>query len=176
MIENFKYKNDKELKEVLRSAIILIDTREQQNNHILEWFKKHRVNFKEQKLDHGDYSICLPKNEEYGFIRDLYYDREIVIERKGSLDELAGNFAERNRIEKEFTDYKGIMHLLLENSNYDDIIKHNYRTEYGGKAFLATLHSFSDRYDLRHVFMPDIKESGAYIYYTLYYYLRNKLK
>jgi len=96
------YYTDKEIKELLKSLVILIDTREQENTNIIEFLERKKVSYKTKALNFGDYSFFLPENKELGIQRDLYFDREIVIERKGSLSELAGNLTkDRERFEKE---------------------------------------------------------------------------
>ena len=91
MIE-IRYKfTDKELKQALNNLTILVDTREQKNEHILDAFNKLKVNYKVQKLDFGDYSCFIPKGSFEGQARDIYFTNDIAIERKASIDELAGN-------------------------------------------------------------------------------------
>lgn len=175
MIRQYRY-TDKELKKLLKSLVILVDTREQKNQHILDWLDSKKLPYKVQKIDYGDYSFYLPANHEQGIVRDLYFTDKISIERKADLVELSGNFTnERTRIESEFIRHKGKMILLIENACYEDIINHNYKTEYKPASFLATLHSFSERYDIPFNFIKDNRYSGQFIYYTFYYWLRNYL-
>lgn len=167
---------DKELKQLLSSIVILSDTREQQNGHILQTLNEKGIQYKEVKLDAGDYSFYLPENKELGITRDMYFDNEIVIERKGSLAELSNNVAQdRQRFEDEFLRYKGKMILLIEDGSYMDIFYHTYKTQLSEKAFFASLMSFKARYGIDIEFV-DTKFSWYYIYYSFYYYLRNYLK
>jgi ERCC4-type nuclease len=175
MISKFKF-TDKEKEELLSSIVVIVDTREKENQHILEWFDKKKIIYMKRSLSQGDYSFYIPKNETLSIPRDLYFDKIVTIERKQSLEELSNNFAQqRDRFEKELSIYKGKINLLIENANYQDICLGNYKTDYNRKSFLATLHSFEHRYNLSIMFMPDNKVSGLYIYYTFYYYLRNIL-
>lgn len=175
MIEYYRF-TDKELKTLLKSMVILIDTRENVNEHITKWLNSKKIPYKVKKIDAGDYSFYLPANPELGIIRDLYFTDKISVERKANLVELSGNFTnDRTRIETEFIRHKGKMILLIENASYEDIIKHNYKTEYEPASFLATLHSFSERYNIPFTFIKDNKYSGQFIYYTFYYWLRNYL-
>lgn len=170
-----KYK-DKEIEKILKSIIILVDNREKVWSHIKLWLKTNKINFEQQTLNFGDYSFKVPKNEELGIQQDILFTDYITIERKGSLDELVGNFAsDRDRLEREFERHKGKMHLVIEESQYRDIWEGNYKSEYANKSAIATLHSFTDRYNLNTIFI-DKEYSAKYIYYTFYYYLRNKLK
>jgi len=175
MLEMFKY-TDKEIKELLKSMIILVDSRENVNQHITKWFDEKKIPYRVEKLETADYSFYLPKNIELGIPRDLYFADKMKIERKASLEELSGNFTgDRLRIESEFITHKGKMTLMIENADYSDIINHNYDTKYEPSSFIGTLHSFSDRYNIPFVFIKDNKYSGQYIYYSFYYYLRGYL-
>lgn len=175
MISFYKY-TDKEIRTLLKSIIIVVDSREQKNSHILEWLDQKKIPYVTQKMEFGDYSFYIPANPEMGIARDLYFTDEITIERKASLEEVSGNFTnDRLRIESEFIRHKGKMTMLIEGAEYVDIVSHNYKTEYKPISFLATLHSFSERYDIPFTFMKDNKCSGQFIYFTFYYYLRNYL-
>lgn len=165
---------DKELKELLKSMVVLVDTREQKNEHLISYWESKKIPYEVMKLDFSDYSFKLPANPELGILKDLYFCDLISCERKGSLEELSGNLTnDRVRIESEFIRSKGKVHLLIENSTYADIINHKYKTEYKPVSFLASLHSFSERYGFSVQFMPDNTYSGQFIYYTFYYFLRN---
>jgi hypothetical protein len=175
MIDFYRY-SDKELKTILKSMVMIIDSNEQVFEHISDWFTAKKIPFVIQNMDFADYSFYLPANPELGIVRDLYFTDKITIERKKHLTELSGNFAqERTRIENEFIRHRGKMILMIEGADYTDIIKHNYQTEYKPESFLATLHSFCDRYDVPFYFMKDKTFSGQFIYYTFYYWLRNYL-
>src|SRR4051794_40609892 len=98
MTLKYKY-TETEKKVLLSSIVILIDSREQENKHIIEYLMSKQIPFKEKKLDYGDYSAYLPKNEDLGIIRDLYVPA--AIERKNSVDELVSTIKERTRFENE---------------------------------------------------------------------------
>ena len=109
--------------------------------------------------------------------RELRFDKEIAIERKANLDELAGNLTQnRTRFEEEMATFNGKKYLLIENASYDDLVKGKYRSDYNPKSFLATLHAFNHRYNLEIMFMPDCYQSALWIYSTFVYWLREKLK
>lgn len=176
MIGKYKY-TEKEIKELLASIVIIVDTREKpdKNKHITDWFDKNKIKYVRQKLDQGDYSFYLPRNHELNIDRDTYFDG-ICIERKNGLDELASNFSQdRERIKNEFIQYNGNMTLLIENDSYKDLCDSNYRSKYDVKSFIGTLHSFSDRYNIHFIFI-DSNYSARYIYSKFYYYLRNLIK
>ena len=175
MIRQYRY-TDKELKELLRSMVILVDSREQKKSHILNWLDSKKIPYNVQKLDVADYSFMLPANPDLGIIRDLYFDDLVAIERKNSLEEISSCFTTaRTAFENEFIRSKGKVYLLIENASYEDIVAHRYKTEYKPVSFLASLHSFAERYDLSINFMKDNKYSGQFIYFTFYYWLRNYL-
>lgn len=175
MIQWYKY-TDKQKTELLKSITILIDTREKENKHIVEYLDKKNIAHKSKALEQGDYSFFLPTNEELSIPRDLYFDKDIVIERKASLEELSGNFAQnRDRFEKELSTYKGQMHLVIEGADYHDIYNGNYKTQYNSKSYLGSLHSFSNKYSFPFMFMKDNSYTAIYIYYTFHYYLKNLL-
>lgn len=175
MIRQFKY-TDKQREELLKSITILVDTREKNNSHIIKYFEDKKIPYKSKALSYGDYSFYLPQNEVLSIPRDLYFDKEIVVERKGSLEELSGNLSkERDRFEKELSLFPGKMFLLIEGANYHDIYENNYQTQYNKKSFIGSLHTFNYRYNLPFVFMPKKEVSGVFIYCTFYYYLKRIL-
>lgn len=175
MIDKYKY-TDKEIDLIIKSMVILVDTREQKNQHILSTFEKNKIAYKEKALDRCDYSFYIPANEDLSISRDLYFDKEIAIERKASLDEIANNWTkERDRFEKEMALAPKIKLLLIENCNYSDIIEGNYRSQYNKKAFLATLHTFMHRYNLPIMFMPQNQHSALFIKKYFEYYLKEYL-
>ena len=69
-----KYKfTDKEMEELISSMTILVDTREQKNNHITDYFDRKKINYKRKALNYGDYSFMIPANEKLSIPRDLYF-------------------------------------------------------------------------------------------------------
>ena len=57
-----------------------------------------------KSLSYGDYSFYIPKNDSLSIPRDRYFDKKIIDERKGLLEELSGNLTkERDRLEKELS-------------------------------------------------------------------------
>ncbi|ACL69110.1 ERCC4 domain-containing protein [Halothermothrix orenii] len=167
-----------ELKELLKSLTVIIDTREQKNQHITDYLDDKGIPYKTKKLNFGDYSFYLPEQPELGIQRPMYFNNEIVIERKRSLNELSNNFThDRAQFENELIRASNSKFILLvENvKGYQNIIKHNYRTDYKPKSYIATLHAYRARYNLEIIFI-DPAYSGNFIYYTFYYWLREYLK
>ena len=173
-MENFKY-TETELKKILKSIVIISDSREKENSHILNWFDENGIKHEKQKLDYGDYSFKLPKNEEYGIIRDTYFTNKLSIERKANVDEIIGNFAnDRERISDEFLRHKGKLVLVIEDGNYGDIRSGNYKSKYSSKSAIGTLHSLTDRNDISFIFLNKA-DTGCFIYCSFYYHLRSLL-
>ena len=176
---DIKYKfTDTEIKKLLKENLeIVVDTREQQNQHILDYFSNKKIKYEVRKLDAGDYSIKLTANPEMGFLRDCYIP--VTIEKKNSIDELAGSFKDRTRFESEFIRAVGdnvkIFLLIEDAKGYENIINHNYRSEYDPKALLGSLKAFESRYNFTTAFV-DKKYAGNYIYHSLKYYLYECLK
>lgn len=176
ILELYKY-SEKEIDQLVKSMVILTDTREQKNQHILNWLDKKGIPHKAKALGNGDYSFYLPANPGLNIERDLFFDKEIMVERKASLEELSSNFSQyRTRFEEEMATYAGLKYLLIENANYQDIVSGKYDTKFSVKAYLASLHTFNHRYELQMMFMPDPQYSGYFLYGVFTYYLKHKLR
>lgn len=170
--------NDKIMKQILDNIVIIQDTREKET-HITDSFDKYNIKWIKKKLDFGDYSFMLDKNEDLGIKEPIYFNFEIAIERKNSLNELGGNIAKnRERFKKEFKrcqEHNGKLILVIEKDTYQDIIAKNYDNDIEPNSFLAMLHSLSMEYDVPFMFI-DKEVTFVYIYKTFYYYLRNHIK
>ena len=166
------------MEKILRSIVILVDTREKKNLHILNWFIENNIKYKNLKLDFGDYSFMIPKDEEIGVTEDVIYKDKIAIERKNSLNEISGNFTRgRERFAREFkrAKEKGCdIRLVIEEADYSDIDKGKY-SKMNPKSMKGSIHSFDSKFDLPVVFIPK-EYTGDYIYNRFYYWLRNKLE
>ena len=136
------YYTEKQYKELLSHLVILHTGNEQVNDHIVDYFDKNKIKHKKKALKTGDYSFYIETCPELGFIRDTYFTDQLAIERKNSVDELAGNFVEHNeRFFKELNRFINIQdcYILLEDDKIDDVIEHNYRSKYDEKAYLRRL-------------------------------------
>jgi len=176
--------SETEIKKLLKENFeIIFDTREQQNSHILAYFDSVKVPYKRKKIDEGDYTAIITKRPEMGIYRDIYFP--VAIERKNSVDELAGNLSEKTdthddiRLIRELqrAKAKGVkIYLIIEDK---DAMKHikagEYRSLYLPKAFLGRLSSIQDLY-LHDTLFVDRKDAGFEIYRKLYYSVRNFLK
>ncbi|MGG1677330.1 ERCC4 domain-containing protein [Neobacillus sp. NRS-1170] len=171
-----KYKfTETEVKKLLSSIVILVDSREQENKHIIDYFKSKRIPYEEKKLDYGDYAAYLPKIEELGIQRNLYF--MAAIERKNSVDELAATIKDRNRFENELIRAQRFPFLILveDADGYQNLIKGNYRSGYNSRALVGSLKAFEARYGFQTVFVAP-NTAGNYIYFHFYYMIRNVLK
>lgn len=175
---------DTEIKKLLSENLMIIyDTREQQNLHVLDYFDKKNIKYKKQKIDEGDYAAIITKRPEMGIHRDLYF--KVAVERKNSVDELAGNLAEESdtrddiRLIRELrrAKEKGIkMFLVIEDENGKRNIKAgNYRSQYKPVSFMARLRSLQDLY-LNGTSFINCNDTGEEIFGILYYGVRNFLK
>ncbi len=175
MIDFYRYTYS-EIKKLLQSITIVVDSREQNNKHIIDYFTAKKISYITQKLDYGDYTCFLPTNPELGIVRDTYID--CYVERKGSIEEISSNFCnDRSRIEEEFQRARGKRMLVMieESAGLEKIIEHKYNTEYNEKSFLASLFTFGHRYCIDINFI-DKKYAGMFVYMQLYYAVREMLK
>ncbi len=168
-----------EIKALSKKMVLLVDSREKKNKHIMEYFMKHMLSYEIRQLPYGDYSFYLPAGTVSGVSCPLYFHREIVLERKASLEELSGNLGkERERFEKELGKAardRCKVYLLVESpGGYGDIIGHKYQTEFKPASYLASLKSYESRYGLNIQF-TEPEYSGYLIYSTLYYFMRERL-
>ena len=118
---------DKEIKAIKNNLTILVDTREQKNQHILDYFNKKNIKYKVHKLDYGDYSCMIPSGTIEAQTQDIYFDRDIVIERKASIDEIANNFKDDGvRIKTEMAHlnkYNITSYLFVEEPTIEEATK-----------------------------------------------------
>lgn len=177
MIERYKF-TEEEQKKIISSMVIIVDTREKRNEHIIEYFDKHKINYERKTMTAGDYSFYIQANNELAIPRPIYFDKNVFIERKANLEELAGNLTSgRTRFEEEFSlNPNTKKYLLIEKANYSDLVNGNYDSKYNSKAYLGSLHSFNHRYNLEITFMPDNRYSAIYILGIFQYYLKNLIK
>ena len=163
------------LEDAMKKMCILVDTREMKIKHILTALEGRKCPFKPQKLDYGDYTCICDYTDKNGVI----LADKVAIERKANLDELAGNITRgRKRFEREFQRAKADnakMFLMVENTaGFDDIYNHRYRSAIPPNAYLNTLFSWQQKYNITISFVSD-KFAGDYIYATLFMALKNYL-
>ena len=156
--------------------VILVDTREQKNDHILRIFDKYNFPYRRRKLECGDYSFYIPKDPELGIFEDMYFDHDIVIERKASLEELSQNFTKfRQQFKNEMVQAPFHKVLMIENANYSNIVHHEYDTQYKERLFLNTLHRYWIRYNCP-CFFVNIMDSAVFIKHHFDAFLQEYLR
>lgn len=163
-----------EIEQALSNMVLLIDTREQITSRLEERLESAGLPWIRQKLDFGDYSAKC----------DLYdLSREVVIERKMNLDELAMCFGtQRKRFEREFLraqEAGAKVYLLVENASWDvlhseDSYKMRCHSRYSAKAMIASLTAWMARYNMRVIFCNE-HNSGKLIKQILFREMKEKL-
>ena len=160
---------------------MLIDTREQVNQHIENYFNDNKINYRYQKLDFGDYSFEYDGNS---------FEYQISVERKRDIDELSGNLTSGKKREdgtrdgrrerfvrehKRASQAGAKLIWLIEDDSIANVYDWMYRSQLRPNSYIASILSFYFEYDLNIHFVPS-RLSGMHIANTLYYFLRNYLK
>lgn len=169
-----------DIQEVLNSFRIIADTREHNTPKASERYKSFGVPVLRATMKYGDYcaDIVLPGGRHLHDLSVAIAPR-CYIERKMSLDELAGCFTrERARFQREFEraredGAKG--YLLVEGASWEGIINHRYRSRFSPKSFMSSLTAWSVRYDLTPVFCRQ-ETSGMMIKEILYRDIKERLQ
>lgn len=173
-----------EKKEFMKKVTMLIDTREQKNQHITEVFGNLGIMWKAQKLDFGDYSFTIDGKD---------FSRSCIIERKADIDEVYGNItADRERIEKELDaisrNANQCTFLLEKCSGWEQLKGYEISGEQAekqgrkvrniGKSVYTTLQSWKcgNRYSFTVEFVPDQKRTALKILEIFYWYYHNYRK
>lgn len=145
------------------SIQILVDTREQDTERARRRLSTLPCPYSRNMLNFGDYSYCF--TQPSGLITPM--GNKFAIERKMSLDELAGCFThERARFEREFeraADAGAKMILIIENANYENLLAGKYRSRLRPEAFIASLIAWETRYGF-HVAMCKEETTARLIY------------
>ena len=168
-----------EIAEVLESFRVIVDTREQNTGKARKRLKAIEVPIERATLQYGDY--CWNADIDGKAVHNIVsaLTAPCVIERKMSLDELAGNFTRgRARFKREFERAKeqsAKIYLLVENGSWESIMMHRYRSKYHPKAFLASITAWMARYDMVPVFCKS-ETSGDMIREILYRDLKERLE
>lgn len=172
---DMKKYNNFEVARMLKTMIILYDTREQQNAALKRRLEGFTCSSLRHKLNFGDYSVA--------FVDDnmdmVFCDGLVAVERKMSLDELCNCFTKgRARFEREFIRAKennAKVHLLIENGSYEKILAEKYRSKLNPNALIASYLAWAERYNLQlHFCKADT--TPVLIEKILYYWLKNYLE
>lgn len=148
-----RYKfTDKEIDKISKNIVILIDTREQNNSHIIDFFNKKGIKYKTMKLDFGDYSCMLPAGTIDKLTTDIYFTNDFVIERKNSIDELAGNLKEdAARLKKELAHlnmYQIRYLVYVEDANFEENLRTGtYNSAYDPYTLMRRIYCLESEYN-----------------------------
>ena len=171
--------NNFEIKSVLDTFEILVDTREQATRRSSERYEAFGVPFRRQTLNYADYTYNVMIDGKDLHDRKGRVDGLCCIERKQNLDELALCFTRgRDRFEREFrraSDKNAKVYLLIENASWDMILDGQYRSRFKPKAFIASLTAWQVRYGLNVVFC-EARHSGMLIREILYRDIKERLE
>lgn len=168
-------------KAFLKNVIVLHDSGEQENGHILSELDKMGVKHELVNLDYGDYSFKAQGRD---------FSLSCVIERKANIDELYGNLTkDRERIEREFALASTMANdftLLIENCESWDYLKDYKVPEWQMKAFNRKVQSIGfecyqtvnswqsgNRYSFNTILVGDNTQTAAKILEHFYWYWRN---
>ena len=159
---------------------IIVDTREQNTDAARERLKSMGVPIERATLNYCDYAanVTLPDGRNLHDI-SAKVSPACAVERKMSLDELAGCFTRgRARFEREFVrarDTGAKVILLVENASWEAIINHRYKSLFRPNAFMASITAWSVRYDASVLFCR-APTSGALIKEVLYRDIKERLE
>ena len=151
--------------------MVLVDTREKSNKHILDFFESKKIAYKRIKLDYGDYSIMLPKLEGIT-TQDIYFTNDFVIERKEDIDELCNNLKEdAARLKKELAHlnmYQIRYWIYIEDLNFEENLRQgNFRSSYDPYTLMQRLYKTIEA-EYNTAIIPVSKKCiGSKIYYHL---------
>jgi len=164
---------------IIESFQIIVDTREQITSRSEQRYKSMGTEYVRAVLDYGDYTynVTLPDGPLHDVSSRI--KPKCVIERKQNLDELAMCFTRsRERFQREFdraAENGARIYLLTENASLDMILTGQYRSRFQPKAFMASILSWSIRYNMVPVFC-DMRTSGLLIREILFRDLKERLE
>ena len=149
--------NQKEIKKILDSLVIIVDTRENANSHIIDFFNKKKIPYSIEKLPFGDYSCKIPVGTLDMFTTDVYFTNDFVIERKANIDELANNLREdAARLKKELAHlnmYQIRYLVYVEDKDFEENLRTgNFRSAYDPYTLMRRLYCLESEYNT--VFVP----------------------
>lgn len=170
----------KELEKIMKELIILIDTREKNFEGAIKYFENNNIKYELAGIRYGDYSAKLPKGIISGIDREIYFTDDIVIEKKGSIDELCENLKDKApRLSKEFAHlnmYGTRFYVFIDDENFfDNLYTGNYKSKYNSKALRGSLKEILVRYGTQIVPIPE-KYFYAEVYSTIHHEVKNILR
>lgn len=169
-----------ETSDLLTTFEVLIDTREQPTPRAKNRYKSFGVGYSRGTLSYGDYcgNITLPGGSKL-YDTSKTIKAKCVVERKMNLDELAGCFTRgRDRFKREFeraAENSARVFLLCEDGSIEKILKHDYRSRFNPKAFLASIIAWNIRYNMQLIFCSQLT-SGMMIKEILYRDMKDRIE
>ena len=170
----------KEIKAVLDSMTVLVDSREQDTSRARWRYASIGLPVERCTLDYGDYSYnaTLPDGSRIYDLSDRIRPT-VAIERKMNMDELAECFSRsRDRFEREFeraVEAGAQMWLLVEGGSWENIYDHRYKSMMAAQSLSGSIFAFSRRYNMRMIFCSE-RMTGRIIRGILARDLEDRLK
>ena len=152
----------------MNKFVILTDTRQQKENHIIKSFDRENILHIRTGLPSADY-MALRFDDGKGF----YLDYKILIDTKKDLEEMCGNLcssASHERIKREVAKAKELgcenfIFLIANNKikTAEDLKKwSSERTKVKGETLLKIMQTMKERYGIKFIIMPK-NEIGNFI-------------
>lgn len=167
-------------RDLLATFEIICDTREQVTPRAEQRYKSFGVDYSRGTLSYGDYcgNITFRDGSKL-YDSSKTISAKCVVERKMNLDELAQCFTRgRDRFQREFkraADHGCRVFLLCENGSIEKILRHEYRSKFSPKAFLASIIAWNIRYDMQLIFCSQLS-SGTMIKEILYRDMKERIE
>lgn len=170
-----------EIDRMLKSMVVLVDTREQPNTKFEKRVAAFGYPWERTKLDFGDYS--LKYTDLAGTETSLA--ESVAIERKMDANELAACFGKgRERFEREFVRAKKCnakVYLVVEEECWEKLYSgqygrsEKYRSKFPAKSLVGSIHAWQARYRMNLQFCQE-DTTGQLIADILRYELRERLE
>lgn len=159
-----------EVKTALESAVLCLDTREQDTPRLRARLSQIGWPVERRKLDFGDYSVKCDALSLVG---------AVSIERKMSVTELCECFTRgRARFRREFKraeEAGATMYLLVEDASWEAIYAGKYRSKMKPEALVASIIAWLARYNYQIIFCKP-ETTGQLIKDILYRELKERLE
>ena len=148
---------------ILNNFIILTDTRQQKEEHIIREFDNQGILHIQTKLDSADY-MALRYDEKKGF----YLDYSVLIDTKKDIEEIAGNLcntSSHERIKREISKGRELgakQFIFLINGGKVKTIQDlqnwtSKRTKVKGSTLLKIMITMKNKYGVRFIIVPRAK-------------------
>ena len=166
--------NQDRLKAIKDSIVVIVDSREQRNLHLLSRLSEKGVKFMVSAMKYGDYSFFIPIYDPVKGFMEIDFKDKVVIERKAHITEISNNFTKgRIQFDTEFQKAKTDgckVHLIIEDPKGRDKIKHRqeldkaackdwdfifrktWRSQFCANSMIGSLKAFKERYNLEVIF------------------------